>query len=79
MQFLSLPIDRKVKILHQDGEFIMSIRYYSYKVNLYRLGPELFEVFINHKKATIERIQPLDRSHSRYRFYADQISLPVLK
>jgi len=78
MDFLKLPMDKKIRSLYSDGEFVMSIRYYKYKVNLFLLGKEFFEVFINHKQAVIERIQPLDRNHTRFKFYTDQISLPVL-
>lgn len=77
MDFLSLPLDKKIKKLYTEGEFVMSIRYYGYKVNLYQLGSEFFEVFINHKRAIIEKIQLLDRGHSRFKFYTDQISLSI--
>ncbi len=78
MTFQRLSLDQKIKTLYVDGVFVMSIRYYGYKINLYLLGKEFFEVFINHKHAVIERIQPLDRSHTRFKFYTDQISLPTL-
>ena len=73
--FVELSLDKKIKTLHEKGEFIMSIRYYKHKINLFQLGQEFFEVFIDHKKAAVEKIQPLDRTHSRIKFYADQISL----
>ncbi len=75
MEFLKLPLDKKIKTLYADGDFVMSIRYYGYKVNLYLLDSEFFEVFINHKRSIIERIQVLDRNHSRLKFYTDQINL----
>ena len=78
IDFLDLSLDKKIKTLYEKGDFIMSIRYYKYKINLYQLGQEFFEVFINHKKAMIEKIQPLDRSHSRMKFYTDQIHLSKL-
>jgi hypothetical protein len=55
----------------------MAIRYYGYKVNLFLLGNEYVEVFVNHKKALIDRIDLLDRNHSRMKFYSDQIKLPA--
>lgn len=55
----------------------MAIRYYGFKVNLYLLGGFYVEVFINHKKAKIEKILKLDTSHTRMKFYYDQIKLPV--
>jgi len=77
MEFLQLPLDKKIKTLYTEGDFVMSIRYYGYKINLYLLGSEFFEVFINHKHAMVERIQLLDRNHSRLKFYTDQISLRI--
>jgi hypothetical protein len=74
--FIDLSLDKKIRTLYQEGEFIMSIRYYRYKVNLFRLEDAFFEVFINHKLSIVEKIQPLDWSHSRFKFYTDQISLP---
>lgn len=78
IDFVELTMDKKIKTLYEKGEFIMSIRYYKHKVNLFQLGQDFFEVFINHKRAAVEKIQPLDRSHTRIKFYTDQISLPVL-
>jgi len=56
----------------------MAIRYYEYKVNLYRLGDQLVEVFYNHKLDKIHNIQLLDNTSSRMNFYADQVSLDEL-
>jgi hypothetical protein len=65
-------------LLYEHGHFVMGIRYYRYKVNLYLLGDEYIEVFINHKKTLIERIALLDRKHTRMKFYSDQIKLPEI-
>lgn len=75
-EFDQWPMDRKVRTLYEQGSFIMAIRYYGYKVNLYVLGNLLIEVFVNHKHAEIEKIILLDTSHSRMKFYSDQIKLP---
>lgn len=75
--FMSQPLEERIKILYEKGSFVMAIRYYRYKVNLYLLGNSYIEVFVNHKFATIERIALLDTSHSRMKFYSDQIKLPV--
>ena len=69
-------MEKKTKTLYEQGTFIMAIRYYGYKVNLYLLGNSYIEVFVNHKLAAIEKISLLDASHSRMKFYADQIRLP---
>lgn len=74
--FNKLSLDKKVGLLYQRGTFIMSIRYYEYKVNLYLLGSIYLEVFVNHKQSNIEKIVQLDTNHSRMKFYSDQIKLP---
>lgn len=75
--FQNLSLDKKVSLLYEEGKFIMAIRYYRYKINLYLLGDYYLEVFVNHKKAAIEKIILLDTSHSRMKFYSDQIKLPI--
>jgi hypothetical protein len=75
-EFSKLSLDKKVGLLYQNGTFIMSIRYYEYKVNLYLLGSIYLEVFVRHKLSSIEKIVPLDTRHTRMKFYSDQIKLP---
>lgn len=55
----------------------MAIRYYGYKINLYLLGNMYIEVFVNHKHACVEKIILLDTTHTRMKFYSDQIKLPA--
>lgn len=69
-------IAEKIQTLYEQGTFIMAIRYYRYKVNLYLLGDSYVEVFVNHKLAAIEKIDLLDSNHTRMKFYSDQIKLP---
>lgn len=73
------PLDKKISLLYEHAQFVMAIRYYRYKVNLYLLGNDYVEVFINHKQTLIEKITLLDHSHSRMKFYSDQIKLPALQ
>ena len=75
-EFIDLSLEKKIRTLYQEGEFIMSIRYYRYKINLFLCEDSFFEVFIDHKSSTVENIKPLDWSHSRFKFYTDQISIP---
>jgi hypothetical protein len=75
-EFKNFSLDEKIKVLYERGTFVMAIRYYHYKVNLYLLGQHYIEVFINHKHASIERIALLDTTHTRMKFYSDQIKLP---
>ncbi|MEO1054625.1 MAG: hypothetical protein AAFX87_28600 [Bacteroidota bacterium] len=74
--FQKLPLREKIKMLYEQGSFVTSIRYYGYKVNLYTLGDFCVEVFYNHKLDTVEKIEPLEGSPSRMKFYSDQIRLP---
>jgi hypothetical protein len=76
-EYKKLTLSRKIEMLYEHGTFIMAIRYYGYKVNLYLLGNIYVEVFVNHKRALIEKIVRLDTSHTRMKFYSDQIKLPV--
>jgi hypothetical protein len=75
-EFRAYTLDQKIRTLYEQGSFVMAIRYYNYKINLYLLGNYYIEVFVNHKHASIERIALLDTSHSRMKFYSDQIKLP---
>ena len=75
--FFKLSLDDMVQTLFKDGTFIVSIRYYGYKVNLYLLSNFYVEVFYNHKKDKIERVELLKRNNKRIKFYADQINLPA--
>ena len=73
--FFDCTIPEQCRIIYLEGEFLMAIRYYEYKVNLYLLGDKLIEVFYNHKLDKIHNIQPLDYASSRMNFYADQVCL----
>lgn len=74
-EFSSLPIHQKIRILFIEGTFVVGIRYYRHKVNLYLLDNEYVEVFYNHKLDKIDRIEYLKRDHSRMKFYLDQIKI----
>ncbi|HEY8402689.1 MAG TPA: hypothetical protein VIK89_15580 [Cytophagaceae bacterium] len=77
-EFNSLPLNTKIQLLYREGDFLMNIRYYGYKVNLYVLNNFFVEVFYNHKLDKIEKIELLDSQHTRMKFYTDQIKLPEL-
>ena len=72
----NLPLQKKITLLYEHAVFITAIRYYNYKVNLYLLGNDYVEVFVNHKHASIDRVDLLDTHHTRMKFYSDQIRLP---
>ena len=74
-EFSQLSLHQKIKTLYLEGTFVVGIRYYRHKVNLYLLENEYVEVFYNHKEDRIDRIDFLERSHSRMKFYLDQIKI----
>ncbi|SMD41781.1 hypothetical protein SAMN00777080_0312 [Aquiflexum balticum DSM 16537] len=75
--FKKLPLNRKIQILYTEGTFVVGIRYYTHKVNLYLLNDEYIEVFYNHKLDKIDNIDFLNREHTRMKFYLDQIQFSL--
>lgn len=76
--FSKLSFNEKINLLYEEGTFIVAIRYYRYKINLYLLNNFYVEVFYNHKLDKIERIELLKISNKRMKFYTDQIQLPSI-
>jgi hypothetical protein len=76
--FNEWTVGEKMQWILREGEFLMDIRYYSFKVNLYRVSGLLVEVFYYHKQDQIASIHLLDRDSSRMQFYADQVKLEPL-
>ncbi len=64
-------------MLYAEGTFVVGIRYYTHKVNLYLLHNEYIEVFYNHKLDKIDNIDFLNRQHTRMKFYLDQIQFSL--
>jgi hypothetical protein len=75
--FQELPIARKIRWIYFQGTFLMSIRYYEYKVNLYLVGDFLVESFYHHTNGTIDKVDLMDYKSTRLKFYQDQIQLPA--
>lgn len=75
--FRKLPLNKKIQILYTEGTFVVGIRYYTHKVNLYLLNNEYIEVFYNHKLDKIDNIDFLNRRHTRMKFYLDQIQFSL--
>ena len=73
--FYLLPLDQKIRLLYQEGTFVLDIRYYDYKINLYLINNFYVEVFYHHLMDKIEKVVLLDLSHSRMKFYTDQIKM----
>ena len=76
-QLKDYPLEKRISVLYEHATFIMAIRYYRHKVNLYLLGNEYLEVFVDHKNSSIDKISLLDTRHSRMKFYYDQIKLSI--
>jgi hypothetical protein len=76
-QLKDYPLEKRISVLYEQATFIMAIRYYRHKVNLYLLGNEYLEVFVDHKNSSIDKISLLDTRHSRMKFYYDQIKLSI--
>lgn len=74
--FFSLYLTQQIKAIYSEGKFIVAIRYYKYKVNLYQIEDYFIEVFYNHKLDQLESIQLLSTNNKRIKFYTDQIKLP---
>ncbi len=74
--FFHLKLDDMIQTLYREGTFIVSIRYYKHKINLYLMSNFYVEVFYNHKLDKIDRVELLKRNTKRVKFYADQIRLP---
>ena len=75
-EFFSLSLDDMIQKLYREGTFVVSIRYYGYKINLYLISNFYVEVFCNHKLDKLEKIELLTKKNKRLKFYADQITLP---
>ncbi len=76
IDFVNLPLYDKIKRLYFDGEYIVSIRYYKHKINLYLYNDYYVEVFYNPKEDKVDKIDLFNTASSRINFYADQIKLP---
>ena len=76
--FVQLPLEAKIQWLYFEGEFVMDIRYYEFKINLYLLKDFYIEVFYHHKEDKIKKIIILDRNSSRMKFYTDQVKLGIV-
>lgn len=74
---MKLTLREKIRLLYEQGSFVVNIRYYGYKINLYLLGTFYVEVFYHHKRDVIEKIEIMEDRHSRMKFYSDQIRLPL--
>lgn len=73
--FSKLTLKDKIRELYFEGSFVIDIRYYQYKVNLFLYSDRYFEVFINHKQSKVEKIVELSYDSKRMNFYVDQLKI----
>ncbi len=76
--FEKLSVQQQVKALYLDGTFIVDIRFYEFKINLYLFEDFFVEVFYHPAEDRIEKIEVLENNSKRINFYTDQIKLPDL-
>lgn len=76
-RFQQLSIREKIQWVYFNGEFVTSIRYYKYKINLYIIDRIYVELFYHSIEDFIEKVEILDTHSKRMTFYADQIKLPT--
>ena len=76
-RFETMSNNEKLRWIYFEGEHIMAIRYYQYKVILYSLNNFFVEVFYHHTRGKIEKVEVMDKNNSRMKFYADQVSLSL--
>lgn len=76
VQFLNMSLGDRVQHIYKNGVFITDIQYNEFKVNLFLLDGNYFEVFINHKSVEITKIAPLNYKSNRVFIYLNQVRIP---
>ena len=74
--FEKLSVHQQIKALYLDGTFILDIRFYEYKINLYLFEDFFVEGFYHPVEDRIEKIEVMENNSKRINFYTDQIKLP---
>lgn len=74
-EFNHMELHKKLHLLYTEGEFVVSIRYYKHKINLYLLDNFYVEVYYNPKTDRIDQVKVLHSTRSKMKFYADQIRI----
>lgn len=76
---MKMTFVERARWIYFNGQLVTSIRYYGHKVNLYLLGTLYVEVFYNHSRDLVDKIELLDHRSKRMNFYADQVKLSDLQ
>jgi len=56
MDFLSLSLNKRADILRSEGKFLTTVSYYAYRINLYSLKGQFFELWRDVFTNKIEKI-----------------------
>lgn len=78
-RFEKMTFVERARWIYFNGQLVTSIRYYGHKVNLYLLDTLYVEVFYNHSRDLVDKIELLDHRSKRMNFYADQVKLSDLQ
>jgi hypothetical protein len=73
--FSRLNMRQRLQWVYFEGQYVMAIRYYEYKVILYLLKDFYVEVFYHNNESEIKKVEVFDYRSSRANFYTDQIRL----
>ena len=71
--YKALPLKEQLAVLERQGQAVLAVHYYGYKVTLHAWQHHYLEVFFHLKRSMVEKIMPLGMRCSRIPFYADQL------
>lgn len=73
--FYSRTIKQRVKLLKRSGEFISSISYYGFNIDLYIMSGHYFEAFYNRYTCRLDEVDLMDPKDDRLNRYAAEVNL----
>lgn len=76
--FFSRTIKQRVKLLKRNGEFISSISYYGFYIDLYIMSGHYFEAFYNRYTYRLDDVDIMDPKDDRLNRYAVGVNLADL-
>ena len=76
--FFSRTIKQRVKLLKRSGEFISSISYYGFNIDLYIMSGHYFEAFYNRYTYRLDDVDIMDPKDDRLNRYAVGVTLADL-
>jgi len=76
--FFSRTIKQRVKLLKRSGEYIGSISYYGFNIDLYIMNGHYFEAFYNRYTYRLDDVDIMDPKDDRLNRYAAEVNLAEL-